>query len=325
MEALSDPWYRHIVALQDCLQQVTVQFWSERGVRAVNLPITTGSISSPMGLGSDSSPVQVELLGVPTYLADSMQFALEYGCRFTERGCYYVMPSFRGEDADATHLCQFFHSEAEIPGGFDDVVEVVGDYLRAMAAGLLVGAADDVRATAGSLDHIAALAERTEPFARVRFDEAVALLGGAEGLVHTDPDDGWRTLTRRGEQQLMAELGEFVWVTHWDHLAVPFYQAYEDQSAERHVALNGDLLFGIGEIVGAGERHQSSAEARAALAEHEVGEREYDWYLTMRDVSPLRTAGFGLGMERFIAWIVQHDDIRDLQLLPRFNGVESAP
>lgn len=48
----------------------------------MHLPITTGSISSPMGLGSDSIPVKIQLGGRDTYLADSMQFALEYGCRF---------------------------------------------------------------------------------------------------------------------------------------------------------------------------------------------------------------------------------------------------
>ncbi len=66
----------------------------------MHLPITTGSISSPMGLGSDSIPVKIQLGGRDTYLADSMQFALEYGCRFFENGVWYIMPSFRGESED---------------------------------------------------------------------------------------------------------------------------------------------------------------------------------------------------------------------------------
>lgn len=55
----------------------------------MHLPVTTGSISSPMGRGSDSLPVKVKLEGVETYLADSMQFLLEYGCRLTNKGVYY--------------------------------------------------------------------------------------------------------------------------------------------------------------------------------------------------------------------------------------------
>jgi len=81
LAVLDDPLYSCLVDLQDLVNYETATFWRERAVRALHLPVTTGSISSPMGLGSDSLPVQVDLFGVPTYLADSMQFMLEYGCR----------------------------------------------------------------------------------------------------------------------------------------------------------------------------------------------------------------------------------------------------
>jgi asparaginyl-tRNA synthetase len=90
-----------------------------------------------MGLGSDSLPVHVELGGVNTYLADSMQFMLELACRLTGRDCYYIMPSFRGEACDETHLSQFFHSEAEIRGDLADVMAVVDEYILHLAGGLL--------------------------------------------------------------------------------------------------------------------------------------------------------------------------------------------
>ena len=70
------------------------RFYEEKGIITMHLPVTTGSISSPMGRGSDSLPVKVNLEGIDTYLADSMQFLLEYGCRLNEKGVYYVMPSF---------------------------------------------------------------------------------------------------------------------------------------------------------------------------------------------------------------------------------------
>ena len=82
-----------------------------KNIKNMFLPITTGSISSPMGLGSDSLPVKINLNGVPTYLADSMQFLLEYGNRFCKNGVWYIMPSFRGEQEDERHLSQFYHSE----------------------------------------------------------------------------------------------------------------------------------------------------------------------------------------------------------------------
>jgi asparaginyl-tRNA synthetase len=91
-----------LVSVQDSIIKATMLFWAERGVKILCLPITTTAISSPIGLGSDSKPVSVELVGERTYLAESMQFMLEYGCRISPDGCSYIMPTFRGEDADAT-------------------------------------------------------------------------------------------------------------------------------------------------------------------------------------------------------------------------------
>jgi asparaginyl-tRNA synthetase len=274
-----------------------------------------------MGLGSDSLPVRVELFGLPTYLADSMQFMLEYGCRFSESGAWYLMPSFRGENADATHLNQFFHSEAEIVGGLDDVMRVSEEYVRRLSAAVLNRFADDVERVAGSTDHVSAMLDAST-FPRMRLDEAIGHLGDDPSAVQVDPG-GWRVLTRAGERRLMREISPFVWVTHFDHLSVPFYQAYEDEG--HRTALNADLLFGIGEVLGAGERHVNGEQVRTALAQHEVPESSYDWYVRMKDHRPMRTAGFGLGVERWLMWILDHDDIRDMQLVPRLNGVSLVP
>ncbi|MEV7211965.1 asparagine synthetase A [Kitasatospora cineracea] len=318
LEVLRNPWYRTVARLQNSISDLTADFWRARGGQTLHLPVTTGSISSPMGRGSDSTPVSVDLMGAETYLADSMQFMLEFGCRLSGTDSYYVMPSFRGEDADATHLCQFFHSEAEISGGLDDMIQVVEEYLRFLAAGLVERDGEAIRGCGGDLAKLTALAAG-QPFRRITFDEAAELLGGA-GIEELD---GWRNLTRDGERLLMDKLGEFVWVTHWDHLAVPFYQAFGD--AEGRTALNADLLFGMGEVVGAGERHVTREDAQRALDLHEVGADAYAWYLEMRELAPQRTAGFGMGVERFLMWVLDHDDIRDLQLLPRRNGHNIVP
>ncbi|MGK5738104.1 asparagine synthetase A [Micromonospora sp. URMC 103] len=316
LDVLTNPWYQAIAVLQNSISELTADFWRGRGGQTIFLPVTTGSISSPMGLGSDSSPVDVELAGVKTYLADSMQFMLEFGCRLTGGDCYYIMPSFRGESCDSTHLSQFFHSEAEIQGGLPDVLAAVEDYLVALSAGLLARHGDLIERLGGRTDHIEAVAGR--PFTRITFDEAATLVEPDQIVDH----GGWRTLTRAGERQLMRTTGEFVWVTHWDHLAVPFYQAF---GQDERTALNGDLLFGPGEVVGCGERHETSAQVEAALRLHRVDREPYRWYLEMRDSSAMRTSGFGLGIERLLMWLLSHDDIRDLQLLPRENGKDIVP
>src|SRR5689334_8405399 len=94
LEILESPRIRLVVDLEDRVQQESVRFWAERNVKFMHLPLTTGAVSSPAGRGSDSLPVRVDLMGHNTYLADSMQFLLEYGCRLNRPGAWYLMPSF---------------------------------------------------------------------------------------------------------------------------------------------------------------------------------------------------------------------------------------
>ncbi|KOG56913.1 asparaginase [Streptomyces virginiae] len=318
---MNNPLYKVLIDLQDELTVRTAEFWRARDVRALHLPITTDSISSPMGLGSDSSPVAIDFFGQKTYLADSMQFMLEYGCRFSESGSWYLMPSFRGENADATHLNQFFHSEAEIPGGLDDVIKAVEDYLKMLATAVLDRCGEQVLELAGTKEHLEAMAALKE-FPRLTFEEAVSYLGDDPEAIE-DSGQGWRSLTRHGEQRLLAEVSPILWVTHFDHLSVPFYQAYADSTGT--TALQADLLFGIGEVVGSGERHVTGEEVRKSLAHHEVAESAYQWYVDLKDATPMRTSGFGMGVERWMMWVLQQSDIRELQLAPRLNGVAIAP
>jgi asparaginyl-tRNA synthetase len=320
LKILDDPLYRLIVDLQDLVSVETTLFWSRRGLRTMHLPITTTSISSPMGLGSDSEPVQIELFGERTYLADSMQFMLEYGCRLTEAGCYYIMPSFRGEDADATHLNQFFHSEAEIHGGLEDVMLAVEDYLRHLAAAALSRHSGPIERAAGSVEHVRRLLD-VPAVPRLTFDEAAARLGEDRSPMQAGAP--WRVLTREGEQRLLREVSPVLWVTHYDHLAVPFYQAFADGTGR--TALNADLLLGMGEVVGCGERHAAADALLDALSLHQVAPSQYAWYVEMKRTRPLRTAGFGLGIERFLAWLLGREDVRDIPLVQRLKGVPSQP
>lgn len=321
LTALTHPWYRSLVAVQDTIFQATAAFWAGRGVKLLLLPITTGSISSPMGLGSDSEPVSVEIGGERTYLADSIQFMLEYGCRLAPYGTYYVMPSFRGEATDATHMSEFFHSEAEIPGTLDDVISTVEAYLRALVSALLVHNGGDLHAITGDLSHLERLANLPD-LTRLTFDEAEAILAVRGGEVRTDPVHGFRSVPRASEKLLIEHCGGFVWLTNWDQLAVPFYQAVAEDG---RTTLNADLLMGEGEALGAGQRHRTGDEVAAALRRHGVAQEEYQWYVAMKDHHPMLTSGFGLGLERFLLWVFNHDDVRDLQLLPRMRGHRLVP
>jgi asparaginyl-tRNA synthetase len=313
--ALTSPWYRSLVKLQAVIVSATFEFYAGRKMDAAMMPVTVGAVSSPMGLGSDSLPVEVDLFGERAFLADSMQFQLEYLLRYGASGVYYIMPTFRGEDADRTHLNQFFHSEAEIVGGLEDVIATVEGYIAALSKGLLEGAGQTIASIAGETNHLEVLARGGE-FPRVEYQHAIEALDGS--CFSTSPL-GDKLITRKGEQELIRRHNGPVWLIHPPQMVVPFYQAVDETGRAR----SADLLMGVGEVVGCGERCVTAQETRESMARHQVDPTPYGWYLEMKETAPLRTAGFGLGVERFLMAALKHDDIRDLCVFPRIRGSET--
>lgn len=330
--AINNTWYRNLFQIQNTLFHSTVEYFHSFCQYAYALtPLTTDTISSPMGLGSDSEPVSVNLLGQDVYLADSMQFVLEYFLRFQDDlpGVYYISPSFRGEDPDSTHLNQFYHVECEVLGGMDIAMSIAEGYLAQLTTAMLKKHSAIILSTAGTLAHVTSmlsLLNGKKAIPRIPLDQAILMMPSDdcfEWVEDGQPQFG-RKLTRKGERFLIEKCGGLVWLTEMDHLGVPFYQAYVE-GTEKRKAKAADLLFGLGETVGLGERHSTPEMVVEALQQHEVPVNSYRWYIDMRKVKPLQTSGWGMGTERYLCWLLQHDDIRDIVIIPRMKGIKYMP
>jgi L-asparaginase / beta-aspartyl-peptidase len=262
LDVLRSPWYSAIAFVQDSFYHASVNFFGQQlGYKYALVPLTTDCISSPMGLGSDSVPARILLHGGETFLADSMQFSLEYMPRVVEgcKGFYYLSPSFRGEDHDSSRLNQFYHLECELRGTLDDGIRVMEQFVFAVTQTIWGKSRQVIESIVEDTSHIQELLNHSSSdtaFPRVTLEEAIRILSGTNGtwefVLPDNPEKG-KKLTRRGERALMEQYGGIVWVTHMDHLSVPFYQAYADDSCTK--ARCADLLIGIGEAGGLGERH----------------------------------------------------------------------
>ncbi|XP_036408698.1 uncharacterized protein LOC118794546 [Megalops cyprinoides] len=330
--AIKSQWYRNLFQVQNTLFHETVEFFHSTCKYAYALtPLTTDTISSPMGLGSDSEPVFVNMLGQDVYLADSMQFVLEYFLRFQEDlpGAYYVSPSFRGENPDATHLNQFYHVECELLGDMDAAISVAEGYVTHLTRAMLKRHSDIILKSAGTLCHIQDLLKKLDgqtPLPRVTLEEAIPMMPSEDCLEWVqdgEPHFG-RKLTRKGERVLIERYGGAVWLMEMDHLGVPFYQAYVEGSGKRK-AKAADLLLGLGETIGLGERHSTAEMVQESLKHHAVPEDSYKWYINMREIKPLLTSGWGMGTERFLCWLLQHNDVRDMHIIPRMKAKKYMP
>lgn len=318
---LRSPWYRTIGVLIAEIHAATHRFYAERSFSSIPLPITCHSVSSPFGLGSDSLPVSVELFDTSLFLADSMQFHLEYLLRQGFEGLYYLMPTFRGEDPDARHLNQFFHSEMEMKGRLEDVMRTVEEYIRYCTNAVYQKYRDRIEQLNGGIQHIEHFLNQNLSIPRITFEETKTIVPRKQPY-YIFLDGQELSLTGKGEAVLLEYFQGPVWLTHPLLKAVPFYQA--SMPDEEH-ACCADLLMGIGEIVGCGQRHKTAEETLAALISHRVDPQEYDWYVRMKQEAPIQTTGFGLGIERLLLWLLNHNDIRDIPLFNRLKGFESAP
>ena len=235
------------------------------------------------------------------------------------------------------HLNQFFHVECEIPGTLDSAIGVAEDYIVALASTLLRDHRAKIEAIAGNVGHVERLVSTYQVsgrgFPRISLSEALEL------TEIQSCQDAWRwvspanlnhgrILRRAGEKLIIEKFNGPVWLTEMDHLGVPFYQAFVPGTNQKK-ALCCDLLLGPGEILGLGQRHLSAAAVEESLKLHQVPRESYEWYLDIRDSQKggkeLQTSGWGMGIERFLAWLLKHDDIRDFAIVPRLKNDRFLP
>ncbi len=336
LELTRSQYFNALVTLRHYTKIASDYYFNVKdGAMCLDLFMLTPSISSPMGPGSDSEVIPIKFGKYTTNLVDSSQFGFEPLLLNGIDKVYCYLPSMRGEKPDKRHLNQFFHCESEIKGTLEDIISVVEGYVKALAEAFLTMPHILERISANpkkSNEGLRSLLE-IKHFPSVTFDEAVDLLigNGKKKFVRFTPSG--RDITSDGEIALAELLGLKTpfWVKYYDRDRVPFYQKPYPKNKEKTV--NADLIFPAltkhsfgGEIVGCGQRQDDSREMVDSLKRQGIDQTPYEWYINLRKLPTYRTtSGFGLGIERFIAWSLCHDDIKDGILYPRLKDVKTYP
>lgn len=338
LSVASNPYFLYLTKLRDILKEVTDDYF-RYCVNAVNvdLYLTSQSVSSPMGQGSNSEPVHVKIFDQRTHLVDSSQFGFEPMLMNEFDHVYCFLPSFRGEDADNRHLNQFYHAEYEGSLGLSGAQQIANCYVVSLARALLANESL-LRALSRDANLSVAFLKKINgqnggSFPSVEFDQAAELLheSGYTSCVKCFPNG--RDINALGELKIGGLLGFDTpfWITHFDRDRVPFYQKpLVDNPLKVGCA---DLIFPSlftgafgGEVLGAGERQSDFSEMKESLSRQGVNSTPYDWYINLRKKPNYsQTSGFGLGFERFIAAILGLENIRDAILYPRIKGENPTP
>lgn len=325
-----DKFYLNLIMLRNRIGAACDDYFQKLGAPKIDLYMICKGVSSPMGRGSDSIPIPITFGENRAYLVDSAQFGMEPLVQKKFDMVYCYLPSFRGEDPDDRHLNQFYHCEGEMRGDYKKCMRVVEGLVKHLIKSAISGdKKGEFYFEDSCFNAVRGIIKREFPV--ITFDEACALLKNNNFSDLVETRSYGRVLSKEGELKI-AELVSGnktpVWVTKYDRDTVPFYQLPDSKNPER--VLNADLIFPSinggfgGEIVGSGQRQKTPREIVSSMDRQGIEQREgYEWYINFRKTPGYKsTSGFGLGIERFVAWILGLSSIIDAAVYPVIKGEE---
>jgi asparaginyl-tRNA synthetase len=251
------------------------------------------------------------------YFYDQKAYLSQSGQLYAEAGAmafgkvYTLGPTFRAEKSKTRrHLAEFWMLEPEM--AYADLED-----LLALAEGLVTHLVQSVlehrRRELETLERDLSKLERiVPPFPRITYQEALEILGRKGTTIAWGEDlggDEETILSRQFDRPLM--------VTHYPAKIKAFYMKRAPDRPE--LALCVDVLApeGYGEMIGGSQREDDYDQLAARLVEHNLPREQFGWYLDLRRYGSVPHAGFGLGIERTVAWICGVAHLREAIPFPR--------
>jgi asparaginyl-tRNA synthetase len=282
------------------------EFFNSRGFVLCDTPIFTPAACEGT---TTLFPVQ--------YFEDATAYLTQSGQLYNEANAmalgrvYSFGPTFRAEKSKTRrHLTEFWMVEPEVAyANLDDVM--------VLAEGLIVHIVERVldrrqRELKALERDVAKLECVKPPFPRISYDEAVTLLGEMGQAFEWGGDLGGTDETVLSEQ-----FDRPVCVHRYPAAVKAFYMKPDPERPE--LALGVDVLApeGYGEIIGGGQRIDDLDLLLARIKEHNLPQEAFEWYLDLRRYGTVPHGGFGMGIERAVAWICGLEHVRETIPYPR--------
>lgn len=257
------------------------------------------------------------------YLTQSSQFYLEYALP-SLGDVFCIAPSFRKELSHTRrHLTEFMHAESEWSGIFtlEDHIEK----LRQLVKGVITVFLKYGEVLLKELDlyeRVTGLLEMCDTSIVLTHREAIDYCRAHK--IYKDETtetyfDYSDDIPEAQERRIIDEIGKIVYLVRFPTVQKSFYmQEAEDDPT---YALGVDVEFpGVGECIGSGVRVHDVDVLRRRLAEQQLDEKDYREYIDLRRFGPGRTSGMGMGVDRFLTWLLGSYSIREVVTFPRYPG-----
>lgn len=294
-----------IIRIRSEIVKACRDFLDDRGFVLVDAPIFT-----PAACEGTTTLFEVDYFGQKTYLTQSGQLYNEPAAAAFGK-VYCFGPTFRAEKSKTRrHLTEFWMLEPEVAFfDLDDIVDLAEDLICYILDRVLNKRSEELKTLERD---ITKLAKVKKPFYRITYEEALKILNKKGKTVEWGNDFGG------DEETVLSEsFDKPVFVDRFPHQCKAFYMKRDPK--DKRLVLGADLIApeGYGEIIGGGQREDDLAALEQRIEENKLPKQAFEWYLDLRRYGSFPHSGFGLGIERTVAWICHVTHVRETIPFPR--------
>jgi len=280
-------------------------FLDDNGFILMDTPILT-----PSACEGTTTLFETPYFDTKAYLAQSGQLYNEANCMALGK-VYCFGPTFRAEKSKTRrHLMEFWMVEPEMAYvELEENMDIQEQFVSYIVKKVLENRMEELITLERN---IAPLENIKPPFPRITYDDAVKILKD-KGL----PFEWGGDLGAPDETAISENFDRPVFISHYPTACKAFYMKPKEDRPE--VCLGADLIApeGYGEIIGGGERISDPELLMKRIEEHNLPKEDYQWYIDLRTYGTVPHSGFGLGIERTVAWICGLKHIRETIPYPR--------
>lgn len=296
---------RAIQSIRYEIYRTITQFYQDNHFTKIDTPIIT-----PNACEGTTTLFAVDYFGESSYLSQSGQLYLEALLPAFNR-VFDFQPVFRSEKSKTRrHLTEFWMTNAEM--AFTDHeanLKFQEQLIYSVIKSVLNNCAKELKYLDRNID---ILSKVTLPFKRLSYQEAIAVLHDLGSDIKAGEDLG-----NDDETLLMSHYQNPTFIQFYPASVKAFYMKRLESSPD--LAKCADLLApeGYGEIIGGSERETDYQILLTSLKKHNLSDKDFSWYLDLRRYGSVTHSGFGIGLERLVAWLCGLNHVRETIPFPR--------
>ena len=296
---------RAILLIRHEIVRAVRDFLDDDGFTLCDTPVLT-----PAACEGTTSLFEVGYFDDQAYLTQSGQLYNEATAAALGK-VYCFGPTFRAEKSKTRrHLTEFWMVEPEVAyATLEDMMDLSERFISFIVRRVLERRGDELEALERDVSTLESI---VPPFPRISYDEAVEILQKNGSKIEWGGDFGG------GDETILSEQFDRPVMVHRYPSAIKAFYMEPDRDRP-DVALCVDVLApeGYGEIIGGGQRTASHDLLLERLDEHGLSKEVFGWYLDLRKFGAVPHSGFGMGIERAVAWICKLDHVRETIPFPR--------